>query len=306
MRNWKSLLPVCVSAGAIAWLIAHVQADQLARAAAELNWLALIPVTALLVLSLFMWDAVCLRHLFTTTSTRLAYRQALHARGTSYLIGVINYELGQGMLAFDLARTQRISIVSSLSRILVLAYHDLVVLFSLALIGSTISSHPVTNYLRLFSGLGLLTLVTVPGIGALLPDSVRHRFLRSRWTAGLKSWSLWRSCRLAILRVAYFSIFICYAAAAFRICHLQAGHDLVLSAIPMVLLADALPSVSGLGTRDATLQLILTPPRPEVLAAMSLFWSTGLIVGRFAIGMLCTWCPRLGKPARFVRGGGHR
>jgi hypothetical protein len=294
MRNWKASIPILVSVGSIVWLVAHVDADKLARAATELNWLALIPTTALMVLGLFMWDAVCLRHLFGTASSPLGYRQALHARGSSYLFGVVNYELGQGALAYGLARAQGISVVSGLARILMLAYHDLVVLFGLGFIGSVISSHPVTNYISIFSGIGLLTLLAVPVIGALLPVSARDRLLRSRWIPWLESWSLWRSCSLAILRVAYYSILIFYAVVAFQICQIQVGQVLALSTIPMVLLADALPSISGLGTRDAALQLILTPQRPDdVLAAMSLFWSTGLIVGRLGIGMLCMWMPRL-------------
>ena len=299
MRNWKASIPILVSVGSIVWLVAHVDADKLARAATELNWLALIPTTALMVLGLFMWDAVCLRNLFGSASTPLGYRQALQARGTSYLFGVVNYELGQGVLAFNLAQTQGISVVSGLSRILMLAYHDLVVLFGLGFTGSVISSHPDTTYISLFSGIGLLTLLAVPVIGVLLPVSARDRLVRSRWIPWLESWSLWRSCWLTILRVAYYSILIFYAAAAFRICQIQVGKVLALSTVPMVLLADALPSVSGLGTRDAALQLILTPQQPELLAAMSLFWSTGLIVGRFGIGILCMWVPRVGNLSSF-------
>ncbi len=299
MFTWKASIPVFVSVGSIAWLVAHVHAGQLVRAAAELNWLVLIPATAVMVLGLFMWDAVCLRNLFGTAGTPVAYRQALHARGTSYLFGVVNYELGQGVLAYGLTRSQGISVVVGLSRIVVLAYHDLVVLFGLGLIGSAMCSHPVTKYIGLFSGIGLSALLAVPVIGVLLPVSARKRMVKARWIPWLESWSLRRSCWLTILRVGYYSILIFYAVVAFQICQIQVGQVLALSTVPMVLLADALPSVSGLGTRDAALQLILTPRRPEVLAAMSLFWSTGLIVGRFGIGMLCMWMPRLSQLAPF-------
>ena len=69
--------------------------------------------------------------------------------------------------------------------------------------------------------------------------------------------------------------------------------DVVASTIPLVLLADGLPSVAGLGTRDTALQLLLSPDNPEALLAMSLIWSTGLVVVRSIIGLAHLWIGQL-------------
>jgi hypothetical protein len=91
----------------------------------------------------------------------------------------------------------------------------------------------------------------------------------------------------------YFSIFAVYAASALEICHVPVDHQVVASTIPLVLLADGLPSIAGLGTRDTALQFLLAPDRPEALLAMSLFWSTGLVVGRSVIGLAHLWGSQL-------------
>jgi hypothetical protein len=67
----------------------------------------------------------------------------------------------------------------------------------------------------------------------------------------------------------------------------------VLSTIPLVLLADGLPNFAGLGTRETSLLLLLAPREPPVLLAMSLIWSTGMILVRFVIGLAHLWCHEL-------------
>ena len=290
MRIWKAALPFVISFSLIAWLLNHVSPAELLRATEELNWYVLAPATILMVLGLYFWDAVCLRSLFTTKDAPLRYRQALRARGISYLATVINYEFGQGVLAWDMAQSQKTSVVSCLSRMVILAYHDLLVLFGLGLLGSTLLLQPKVTSMRTFAATGLLVLLLLPLLFRIVPSSFLQR--TGRWLPKLDRWSFAQSCTLSVLRIAYYLILIIYAAVALRCCRIHVDSLLVLSTIPMVLLADGLASVSGLGTRDAALQLLLKPDRPELLAAMSLLWSSGLIIGRLSIGLVHMWIPR--------------
>src|SRR5688500_17178676 len=117
-------LPVLVSAVALAWVVWRVSPEELLRKATLLEWHLLVPATMAMVLALYFWDAVCLMALFATPEHPLSYAQALAARGRSYIAGAINYELGQAALAWDLARIQGVSLLSTLSRSALLAYHD--------------------------------------------------------------------------------------------------------------------------------------------------------------------------------------
>ncbi len=293
MQRWKAAIPALVSVALIVWLVSRVNPDALRDAAAELNWPALTAATALMVLGLYLWDAVCLRTLFAADGATPSYREVLHVRGTSYLVGVVNYELGQGAVALGMARLQQDSVVSALSRIVLLAYYDLLVLLGFGLLGSSLDHGSRTDGVRLFSGIGFCALLAFPLVGLLLPASLWERLAGTRWLLWLKAWRLKRSFYVLILRVVYYAILIGYGAVALRICQVHVDRMLVLSTIPMVLLADALPSASGLGTRDAALQLLLQPEQREVLLALSIFWSTGLIFGRSGIGMAHMWVPRL-------------
>jgi hypothetical protein len=95
------------------------------------------------------------------------------------------------------------------------------------------------------------------------------------------------------MRLVYFGILTVYAAAALAICRIPLDHQVVLSTIPLVLLADGLPNFAGLGTREASLLLLLAPKNPEVLLAMSLIWSTGMLLCRFVIGLAHLWYQQL-------------
>jgi len=53
-----------------------------------------------------------------------------------------------------------------------------------------------------------------------------------------------------------------------------------------------LPSASGLGTRETALYLLLPSRQPDVIVAMGVLWSTGVIVVRLLIGLAWLWFDR--------------
>jgi len=287
------VLPVAVSAGLIAGLLYLIPPSKVATEFVKVPWEQILPVTAAMVLALYFWDAVCLQTVFATDSHVVPYRRMLHVRGTSYLLGAFNYELGQGLVAWSISRLQKISLLQTISRSVVLAYHDLAVLLSVGLVGSLLVENPPlkVRFVELFARVGLAGLVTVALVFFLLPREKRERFQQTRWGAWLVDWNWRRSLRLAWQRLVYFGILILYAGVALAICGVPVDSLVVASAIPVVLLADALPSVCGIGTRETALILLLNPENRAAIFALSLIWSTGIIVGRMTIGLLHYWVP---------------
>jgi hypothetical protein len=135
-----------------------------------------------------------------------------------------------------------------------------------------------------------------------LPGKRLARLKQTRWGAWLSSWSWKRSAQLVLLRIGYYAILIVYAAAALQICGIYLSHIVVLSTIPLVPVANALPSAAGLGTREVALQKLLEPWLASehdraILLAMSLVWSTSMLLGRVVIGLAILWffpLPELG------------
>jgi hypothetical protein len=289
----RQSLPLLISLALLAWLLWRNPPGDSIAAARQLNWLVLLPLTALLVLALYGWEAVCFRELFGLADRPLTYGQMLRVRGLSYLAGVVNYGAGQALAAWQVARLQRTSLLSTLSRTVLLAYHDLVVLFALASLGSALSAAKRAVELRPFCWIGLAGLIAVGVAVAALPHRWRHGFRASRWGAWLDAWSWPRSARLAGLRTVYFLILVAYAAIGMRLCDIRLDLSQTLGTIPLVLIpAAALPSASGLGSREVALQWLLEPERQDqdsAVLAMSLLWSSGLLIGRSMIGLVTLW-----------------
>jgi len=291
----RNIVPVLISAALIAWILNQVSPSELLDEFRGLNWRVLVPATAIMVGALYLWDTVCLQALFATRKGVPPYGRMLHVRGIAYLVGVVNYELGQGMVAWAMARHQATSFLSALSRSVVLAYHDLVVLLGLGLVGSLLANDPRATFVLWFCLVGLGLLGTVPLALIVMPPNQKERFKRTRFGAWLDDWTLGRSVRLALLRGVYFAILMVYAWVGLEVCSVNVDLMVVVSTIPLVLVADALPSVSGLGVRETALTTLLNPPAElqAAVVALSLLWTTGMIVGRALIGLGNLWLPRL-------------
>jgi hypothetical protein len=297
MGRWRKTLPLLLSAGLIAWLVGRISVTSLLHAAAALRWQWLLPLTAAMVLLVYLWDAYCLPVVFAAGHARMSYGQMLRARGKSYLLSALNQGLGQAALAWHVARIENMPLVDALSRSVVLAFHDGFVLASTALAGALLTDNPRAAHVRPFCAVLLAALVGGALLVSLAPAGWRRRWQRTRWGAWLDGWTWRRSIQLIVLRIGYFAILGGYVAAALRICDLKVSPTAALATIPLVLMASVLPSASGLGTRETALCFLVPAGQPEVLLAMGLIWSTGMLVGRLGIGFAWHWSGERGVGA---------
>jgi hypothetical protein len=289
MRHWRRAIPLCVSAGLIVWLASRISVAELLRASGVLPWQQLAAMTAGLVVALYLCDVYCLLTVFSVNGRRLTFGRMLRARGKSYLLGAWNQGLGQAAVAWDVASIQETSFTAALSRSLVLVWHEGVILSIAALAGSWWSTNPRTAHARIFCAALLAALLGLALLWSLLPAGWRRRLERTRWGASLGQWTWRDSFRLLPLRVAYFAITGSYVAAALWICGEGITAATALAVVPLIVLAANLPSASGLGTRETALYLLLPSRHPDVLVAMGLIWSTGVVVGRLGIGLAWLW-----------------
>ncbi|HEX4412804.1 MAG TPA: hypothetical protein VH107_04190 [Lacipirellulaceae bacterium] len=289
------VVPLLLTGGLVVWLFTRISPSHLMGAAGEIAWLPMLVATAAMVAGLFFWDAACLMTIYSIHHNRWSYRESLRLRGVSYLGGCINYELGQAALAWGLARLQGCGIMRMLSRSVLLAYHDVFVLLSASLFGSLLTNDPRVTRVRPFLVIAVIVAVVIALFFKWLPQSIRDRYRRTDSESFLDGWSIGRSSRLILMRIVYFGILVVYALVALRICEVPMDPRVAVSAMPLVLLADGLPSFAGLGTRETSMQLLLDPGRERapVLLAMSFFWSTGLLTGRMAIALVTLWLGRI-------------
>lgn len=282
----KRIIPLAISLGLLAGVVWWVSPEALITAAAQVDWQPLLAATAAMVVALYLWDAVCLPAVYRVEGQRITYLQSLHLRGLTYFGGALNYELGQAALAWSMARLQHTSLVRMLVRSVLLAYHDILLLLSMGLVGSMLSSDSRAERLRPLIMIGLGIALAVGLLVWALPGNLRARLHGGGFGSILEGWSVAQSARLLPLRLVYFVILVVYASVALAICRIPVDLEVVISTVPIVLLADGLPNFAGLGTRETSLQLVLAPGEPNaMLLAMSLFWSSGMIIGRFLIAL---------------------
>jgi hypothetical protein len=294
-RLAKILLPPGVSAVLLAGVVWWVTPERLLESAAVLDWHRLVPAAVAMVLALYLWDALCLPAVYRDEGGRISYWQALHLRGLTYWAGAFNYELGQATLAWGMARLQGATIARMLARSILLAYHDVVVLLAAGSFGSLLTDDARVARLRPFLLIALAVCLVLGFLVWMMPDRLRAWIRRGNKNSILDGWSLRRSLQLLPLRFVYFSILLIYGAVALAICRLPVDWKVVFSTVPLVLLADGLPSFAGLGTRETMLHVLLSPDEPNpTLIAMSLFWTIGMIVGRLLLATGHLWLQRSG------------
>jgi hypothetical protein len=278
----------------------------LVRVAPLLPWRELAFATATLVIALYLGDSLCVRWLFAQPGGGISLPAVLYSRGASYLLSSLNYELGQGAMAWALARIQNRTLLSALGMCLVMAYHDVVVLLVLGLSGALLSPEPLARVIAWSCGLALLVVAAAGVAIGKFPLRWQERWLPERLRVQLDWWTWRHSICLGLLRTGYFALILVYAAVGLRLSGIDLSLQGLCSVVPLALLADGLPiSVSGLGTRETTLLYLINPDESErpVLLAFSLLWSVGLVLGRAAIGLAFWWyVPERRKQARGTPG----
>ena len=288
-RTIVRTVPFAVSLILLAFVIWWVSPQALVQAAGQLRWELLLPVTAAMAFALYLCDAACLPVVYSVGDRRVGYLGALKVRGLSYLGGAFNYELGQAGIAWGMARLQDASLLRMLSRTVVLAYHDAVILLAMGLTGSLLTDDSRVTRIRPYIAIALILTLVVGGAVWNLPAKLRSRIASGKLGTILAEWKLSQSARLLPLRASYFAILVVYATVALSIGGIPVNGQVVLSTIPVVLLAEGLPNFAGLGTRETAILLLLDPTEKASLLAVSLFWSAGMIVFRLLIGLSFLW-----------------
>jgi hypothetical protein len=290
--RWGKLVPLVISLGLIVWLAQRTSLANLVRTIGSLPWKYLVPMTTALVIALYLWDALCMLTVFSAEGSRLSYLQMLKARGKSFLLGAWNQGLGQAAVAWEIARLQHSSVRAALTGSLILSWHEGLILSTAALAASPWVDYPGIAHVRGFCATLLAALLAAAWLLRLLPAK-SWRWARERpWGAALAAWSYRRSLRLVLLRVVYFAMVGVYVPAALWLCGQGIGLATAAATVPLVLMASVLPSASGLGTRETALYLLLPSRQPDVIVAMGVLWSTGVIVVRLLIGLAWLWFDR--------------
>lgn len=213
---------------------------------------------------------------------------AARIKSASYLLATLNYALGGAALTLLLSRRAELGMGKAAGVVLLISFTDLAVVLTLGALGLLGQS----NDLALHGGLVVLAAVAGLSGFALIryPGSLgRLERLRSLTVFdALRHASLKQLARLVMLRAIFSVCFIGVAASAFVAFEVNVDPGLLIGGVMALALIGAIPiAVSGLGPGQVAAVAIFsgTAP-PEILLALSLVLSAGLIALRASMGLI--------------------
>jgi len=245
---WKiarRVLPWFVAAGLLTWVFWGVPLQDFVEALGRGQFTWYLPAMLCCMLCIFLADTLAISKTFTWFTTSIPYRTVLQIRGASYLMSVINYNLGQGAIVIFANRAKSVPYGRATGTVLLLMGISLVVLILLSAVGLFVSDAPKAMAFRPYV-VALLAAFAV----YLIVVAIKPRFL-SRWTvaqpmldAGLRGHLAAIAVRSPHMVLVFIAHYITMRAFGIDIPLLA-----FLSTMPFVSLMSAIPiSPQGLGT----------------------------------------------------------
>jgi uncharacterized membrane protein YbhN (UPF0104 family) len=286
-RFAQRAVPIAVSLGVLVWLLRGMD---FAAIVAALRW----RVVAVLVPSLVVYGAATL-WLEARSLSQLVHPPAHLPRWTaarikcaSYLLGIVNYALGAGALAVLLGRRAGLSLGRAASLVLLVSSADLVVVLSLAGLGTLGIGSGATLHVGLVAAaiLGLfggLALLRIPGhLGPL--ERIRSLSAFDALRTVPFSDLAW----LFALRICFAFCFIAVCGAGFVAFDVWPPLPQLVAGVLIVAVVGAIPiAVAGLGTTQAAFVYLFHDfASRESLLAMSLILTAGLLALRAGMGVV--------------------
>jgi hypothetical protein len=290
---FANLWPWLVALAILTFLFWWIPLEALKESFKAGPWIILTAYTCLQVLLVLLADSYATRLSLAITGFRKRFSEIFLVRGSTYVLAILNYSLGQGALGIYLQRSG-LSAHHSAGAVLFLLVVNFGTLLFVAGLGLLVGglSHwsLVGSYLFTFGLAGAM-------IAYLATVSIRPRFLQEyRLLAPLLDAGLCGYLRAAAGRVPHVVIMVLTYWGAMRLwgIFVPLPHGLVM--LSGIFFLNALPlSPAGLGTTQAALVLLFSHYVPfsnpqaqkATVLAFSLAYNFIMITTQAIIGILC-------------------
>ena len=282
----KRVVPWIITALLFAVIFRRVPISKLVEALHGVRVLPYLTIMLPYSVAYLLIDTFCLTRVLNWFNTRIAYRDVLPIRATTYLLTIINSPLGQGSIALYLNRREGIPFLEVASSVLFMMFVELYQLVFFSSLGAALAPRPIDLPLESV----YLTLY-----GYLIVHLLFFRF-GARWIERLPAAGMLRSFRLA--RPHHYLLLLLYKSPNFVMAtivyyfalqcfgmHLP-YLDLVLY-LPIIFLSAALPlGVAHLGAPQLLGVYVFGDQAPEAnLLAFSLAAHLTFMVTNAALGI---------------------
>jgi uncharacterized membrane protein YbhN (UPF0104 family) len=287
------LWPLLLALAILAYLFARIPRAALWDALATGPWLWLGAYTVFVVLLALLADVYAMDIALTITGLNLQFSQIFLVRGATYLLGLLNYSLGQGAFGVYLQRSGVPTVrAAGIMLFLLIVNSGMFLLMScLGVLAGALFGGSFSRFASLAFGLTGCLLAYLSVV------SLRPRFLQGwRLIAPLLEAGLGGHLRAAAGRMPHVLVLILTFWGALHLWGIPIPLLKGIILIPVILFLSALPiTPAGLGTFQGSMVLLISPyvplANPEARAATVLAFSLVYhFLGIIIQAILGLWC----------------
>jgi len=295
LLRWLRILgPWAVAVGLLTWVFSRIPLDAFGQALSRGQFSWWVPTMAGALVCIYLADSLAITKTFSWFTAPLSYAEVLAIRGASYLLAVINYNLGQGAIVFFVRRAKGVPLGLGTGTVLLIMGINLVVLLVLAVVGLSVSVVPRAAALWPWAIGLLVAFLGYLGVVAIRPAWLeRYDLLKPALRAGIRGHLAALAVRLPHLGAVFAAHYL-----AMRAFGVHPPVAVFLTYMPIVTLISALPiSPQGLGTQQVAAIYLFSayaPGDPETQRATVLAYSVSIVslAMVFQVGMGLAWMRR--------------
>ncbi len=108
MARLKSVLPYAFAAVALGWVLHRTNLHALWAALQRVSLLYFVGASVVMLTINWLADTFAMTSVFGWFKSRIPYRELFIVRGSTYLLAILNYHLGQAAIIHYLVRIRRV------------------------------------------------------------------------------------------------------------------------------------------------------------------------------------------------------
>jgi uncharacterized membrane protein YbhN (UPF0104 family) len=287
-----TLLKWLVAMGVLCYLFLHVDKDRLFQAMDSARIELYAPLAAFFVILWFLIESQNLMFLFNMFGHGLTFREMRMIRGASYMVMIINYNLGLGAIAWYLKRRNGIPLSRAGSVMFFYYFVESVGITFFAAAGCLLvfSQFPeLYGKVILAAGIMFLSYIFLFFLIRFIPEEGRFGRIRKNpllstfYEADFPSYF-----KLSGFRAVYFFSFVVFFYFGLLCFDVHVPFISLIGLVPVIFFIGNIPVTPfGIGTIQAAMQFFFKPfGQAESILAFSVIYSATLLFLRAPIGLL--------------------
>jgi hypothetical protein len=288
-KNFGRIAAWLVTAGLLFFLFKRIPfRDVVAATRAAAPWT--VPVCLASLVALYLADSFAIWKTFGWFLAPLTYAQVLVVRGATYLLAVINYNVGQGAIVYFVHRATGVPVMRGVATVLLIMGVNVLALLFLTTAGLVVAPdvpHAITVVACVaYAGLAFYAVVV----------AIKPRWLASRplfdvlLGAGIKG-----HARALLVRVPHIASLVVLQTSMLHAFGVAVPVVQAAVALPIVFFISVLPiSVQGLGTTQAAMVFFFAryapgneSARQAAVLAASLVSQALSVMFQVTLGLVC-------------------